>query len=169
MTRPLLFAVAYIGGTMAGIVAGFVFPWHLSGSIGWAVYLAGGLSLFERRRDFNRTLAIFRDCAPLDLRQRAIRAHVADQERGVILRMGATFGCFAGATAVSLVDVLPALQVNGHDARIDGALLASLVALIWASISAAVDDRVIDPALRGASLYLVVAALSLLPFMWGAS
>lgn len=164
-TSSNLFAVAYLVGTVAGIGSGLAMPWHLSGVVGWVTYIVGGIVMWEARKDFERTLAAFRDCAPRDLRQRAIKDHVARQVRQSVVRMGIMFGCFSGAFAVGIVQVVPALEWPGH--TIDGALLALLVALAWAVGTVASDERDINPGVAGFGLYLVVVALAMLPVLWG--
>ena len=158
MNAPILFALAYLAGTLAGIVSGLLLPWWASGG---AAYLVGpGVFCLMFWRALKVVSTGDRPAIPATVR------FVVETDTAKGVALGAFFGALAGAAAIDLAEVFPALQWPGHD--IDGALLAILVGLAWAVGSVASDEEPISPFRAGLGLYLVVIVLSLLPILWGA-
>lgn len=135
-------AVAYLFGTVLGVISGWGLSWWCSGVTGWLL-LFGLVMLY----------------ALLDER------NTNDLEKERAVAWGAVFGAWSGAAAAEVPEVLDALIWPGHE--VDGCIAAVVVAVAWLLGCIINRDDEVDQPMRACfGLYAVVVLLSYGPPMW---
>lgn len=134
------FAVAYLAGTLLGVVAGASLPFWLSGAAG---YLVG--------------LVVAALCFRLDV----------DRANSRALFFGSMLGAFAGAIAADVPEVARWFTYAPIPDVTTGALL---VAAAWLVGEVVTDDATAGPPrplATGLVLYAIVLAIAAAPIAWG--
>lgn len=135
-------AVAYLLGTILGVISGWGLSWWCSGVTGWLL-LFGLVMLY----------------ALLDER------NTNDLEKERAVAWGAAFGAWSGAAAAEVPEVLDVLVWPGHET--DGVFAAFLVALAWLiGCTISRDGEPDRPYLVGITLYAITHVLSYGPPLW---
>ena len=135
-------AVAYLLGTILGIVTAWGLPWWASGVTGWMLLLS--LTAYGWLVDAN---------------------NLYDPRTRDAVAWGAAFGAWSGAAAAEVPEVLGALVWPGHET--DGVFFAFLVALAWLIGCIISRDEEPDRPLRvSLAMYAITLALSYGPTMW---
>lgn len=135
-------AVAYLFGTVLGVISGWGLSFWFSGATGWLLLLF--VAWHNATVDQN---------------------HLYDPGRSRAVAWGAAFGAWSGAAAAEVPEVLDALVWPGHEA--DGCIAAVVVAVAWL-LGCIInrDDQVDQPMRTCFGLYAVVVLLSYGPPMW---
>lgn len=135
-------AVAYLFGTVLGVISGWGLSFWFTGVTGWLLLLF--VTWHNAVVDPN---------------------HLYDSRRSRAVAWGAAFGAWSGAAAADVPEVLGALVWPGHET--DGVFFAFLVALAWLiGCIISPDDEVDQPMRAGLGLYVVVVVLSYGPPLW---
>lgn len=166
MSASSIFAVAYLVGTLIGLLAGLLLPWWLSGAPAYVA--AASLIIWPRIRPTDAELCrAFDRGPPQEIGRRIESLMDSVARRNVALTHGTFWGLLSGAAVVSMPAALDWFLWPGHATSGWGYLAAVLVAVGWL-FGTVVDDEAdpLRPGRAGLGLYLVVVTLCALPALW---
>lgn len=167
MRPDVVFALAYLGGSLVGVLFGWMLPWWISGVAAYALGIAGYAS--TRWCDRRHAWAISHDAwlRPLPAQVFATRRHLREREALSCATLGSFFGALAGAACADASELLDLATWPGHE--VDASILAVGVALAWLlGTVVSEDDHAFRPGRAGLGLYLVTVALAAFPAVWEA-
>lgn len=167
MSASSIFAVAYLLGTVAGLLAGLLLPWWLSGTPAYVA--AAALIIWPRIRPTDVELRRAFDCGPpqeIGRRIEALMDSVA--RRNVGLTHGTFWGLLAGAAIASMPAALDWFLWSGHATSRWGCFAAVLVAVGWlfGTLCDVEEQEMRHPGLVGLTMWTAAVSLCALPALW---